>query len=134
MPRIRTIKPSFWADEHVAELTRDARLLAIGLISSADDDGRFIASIAAISGYVYPHDDLPPAKVKRWLTEIELAGIVQLYTVHRREYGAFPNWEKHQRVNRPSESLIPPPPTGPSANGFTARSVSPSVSDSLRKS
>lgn len=110
MPRIRSIKPTFWSDEGVAELSRDARLLALGLISFADDEGRFLASTSAISGYVFPHDDLPAAKVRRWLDEVESAGIIRLYSVSRREYGAFPNWTKHQRINRPSESLLPPPP------------------------
>jgi hypothetical protein len=126
MPRIRTIKPTFWADERVAELSRDARLLLVGLISSADDDGRFVASIAAITGYVFPYDNLPPGKVKRWLNEIAAAGIIHTYTVHGREYGALPNWEKHQRINRHTASLIPPPP-------INGQAVSHSLSHSSHK-
>jgi len=110
MARIRTIKPSFWGDEAVADLTRDARLLLIGLISSADDEGRFLASLSAISGYVFPHDDIAPTKLRRWLDEIERAGIVRFYSVSRREYGAFPNWDKHQVINRPQRSNLPEPP------------------------
>lgn len=108
MARIRSIKPSFWSDADVADMSRDARLLALGLISFSDDEGRFLASITAISGYVFPHDDLPPRLVRRWLEEVEQSGMIRLYTVHRREYGYFPNW-RHQRINRPSPSLIPPP-------------------------
>ncbi len=110
MARIRSLKPTFWADEAVAEMTRDARLLTIGLISFADDEGRFLASTSAISGYAFPHDDLPAARVRKWLDEIEAAGIIRLYSVSRREYGAFPNWTKHQRINRPTDSLLPAPP------------------------
>jgi hypothetical protein len=69
MARIRTIKPSFWGSRPVARLSRDARLLAIGLISFADDDGRFLASTATINGYVFPNDDLPNAKVRKWIDE-----------------------------------------------------------------
>jgi DNA replication protein DnaT len=110
MARIRTIKPSFWGDEAVAELSRDARLLLIGLISSADDEGRFLASINAVSGYVFPHDDISPTKLRRWLDEIESAGIIRFYSVSRREYGAFPKWGKHQVINRPQPSVLPAPP------------------------
>lgn len=110
MARIRSVKPTFWADEAVAGLTHDARLLALGLISFADDEGRFLASSTAISGYVFPHDDLPHTKVRRWLEEIESSGMVRLYSVSRREYGMFPNWRKHQRINRASPSLLPAPP------------------------
>lgn len=111
MARIRTFKPSFWADEDIAELSRDARLLCLGLISFADDEGRFLASTAAISGYVYPHDDLPATKVRRWLDEVEKAGIVRLYSVNRREYGVFPNWGRHQKISHPAPSILPAPPT-----------------------
>ena len=110
MARIRTIKPSFWSDEAVADLSRDARLLLVGLISSADDEGRFLASHNAISGYVFPHDNSPPAKLRSWLDEIEKAGIVRFYSLGRREYGAFPNWNKHQRISKPQASALPAPP------------------------
>lgn len=111
MARIRTLKPSFWADEAVAELSRDARLVLIGLISSADDEGRFLASHSAVSGYLFPHDDIAPTKLRKWLDEIEEAGIVRFYSVNRREYGAFPNWKKHQRISKPQPSALPAPPT-----------------------
>jgi hypothetical protein len=110
MARIRTIKPSFWSDEAVADLSMNARLLLVGLISFADDEGRFLASISAVSGYVFPHDDVSPTKLRKWMDEIENAGIVRFYSVSRREYGAFPNWSKHQRINRPQKSALPQPP------------------------
>ena len=111
MARIRTLKPSFWADEAVADLSRDARLLLIGLISFADDEGRFLASTTAISGYVFPHDDLPATRVRKWLDEIEDSGVIRLYSVNRREYGAFPKWRSHQRISKPQTSALPAPPT-----------------------
>lgn len=110
MARIRSIKPSFWADEKVADLSRDARLLMIGLISFADDEGRFLASTAAIAGFAFPHDDLPAARVRKWLGELEAVGIVLLYCVNGHQYGAFPNWTKHQKISHPNPSLMPPPP------------------------
>ena len=110
MARIRTIKPSFWSDEAVADLSRDARLVLVGLISSADDEGRFLASHSAISGYLFPHDDIVPTKLRKWLDEIEGTGIVRFYSVNRREYGAFPNWKKHQRISKPQKSALPEPP------------------------
>jgi DNA replication protein DnaT len=110
MARIRTIKPSFWSDAGVAGLSRDARLLLVGLISSADDEGRFLASTAAVAGYVYPHDNISPTRLRGWLDEIETAGLVRFYSVSRREYGAFPNWRKHQVINRPQPSTLPEPP------------------------
>lgn len=111
MARIRTIKPSFWGDERVSELSRDARFMMLGLISMADDKGRFLASPAAIMGYVFPNDDdVTPGKVKKWLREIAGQGMVVLYNGGRVHYGAFPKYRKHQKINRPQESQLPPPP------------------------
>lgn len=109
MARIRTIKPSFWGDEMVADLSRDARLLLIGLISSADDQGRFMASHAVLTGYIYPYDAITPTKLNGWKAEIARTGIVKFYSVKRREYGHFPNWKKHQRISKPAPSPLPPP-------------------------
>lgn len=109
MARIRSLKPSFWADPAVADLSREERLLLIGLISSADDEGRFLASASAISGYVFPHDDLPPKTVRTWRNRLACSGIVHIYTVEKREYGRFPKWKQHQRISKPQPSIIPAP-------------------------
>lgn len=144
MARIRTVKPSIWGDARFAGLSRDARLLVIGLISSADDEGRFIASANAIAGYIYPHDDIPPATIRRWRAEIATTGMIVLYQVAGREYGYFPRWSRHQRINRPNPSAFPPPnPSDGSAASGTddvppglpsdsvSRSVNGAVSDSV---
>lgn len=122
MARIRSIKPSFWSDESVAEMSLEARLLAIGLISFADDEGRFLASTTAVAGYVFPHDRFPASKIQRWMDEVEGTGMVRLYTVRGREYGVFPNW-RHQRINRPTPSVLPAPPPPPQLVPITDRSV-----------
>lgn len=109
MPRIRTVKPSFWGSGATAQLSRDARLLTIGLISFADDDGRFLGSTAAINGYVFPNDDLPPAKVRRWLDEVAKVGLVHEYQRDGVRYGCFPTWHEHQVINRYTPSTLPEP-------------------------
>lgn len=110
MARIRTIKPSFWGDDKVAQLSLDARLLLIGLISAADDQGRFLASHSAISGYVYPNDAIPPKKLAAWLDELDRLGLVVLYNGGRVKYGALPKFRNHQRISHPRDSTLPPPP------------------------
>jgi hypothetical protein len=116
MARIRTVKPSFWSD--VAPLTRDARLLAVVLLSFADDEGRFIASPSALIGYGYPHDDdVTHAKVRKWLAEIvkysqsatSSVPRLHLYSVDGLEYGLLVNYNKHQRISHPQPSSLPPP-------------------------
>jgi len=109
MARIRTMKPSFWSSRTAAQVSRDARLLALGLISFADDQGRFLASPAAVIGYVFPNDDdVTPAKFKRWFEELVKAGFVVPYEQAGVKYGVV-NF-KHQVINRPQPSTYPPPP------------------------
>ena len=54
MARIRTIKPEFWTDEDMAELSEPACLLAIGLLNYADDEGYFNANPKLIKAAVFP--------------------------------------------------------------------------------
>lgn len=91
--------------------------MLVGLISSADDEGRFLASTSAIAGFVFPHDHLAPRTIRQWRDEIAKAGVIRLYIVDGCEYGVFPNWKKHQNVNRPYPSNIPPPFSEGSVNG-----------------
>lgn len=107
MARIRSLKPSFWSDPAVCSLRRDARLMLVGIISSADDEGYFMASATAIGGYVFPHDDLPAKTIRQWRDEIAKTGVILLYSVDGLEYGHFPNWKKHQRISKPQPSIIP---------------------------
>lgn len=111
MARIRTIKPAFWGSPEAAGMSRDARLLTIGLISYSDDDGRFLANFAAISGHVYPNDaDITPRKLTRWLDEVVASGMVELYEVRGVQYGYFPSWAQHQVINKRTKSALPLPP------------------------
>lgn len=118
MARIRTIKPQFWGDTEIAGMSVGARYLAIGLVSMADDDGRFIASISAISGYVFPHDDYTPKQIAKWRDEIEACGFATFYTVAGKQFGCIPNYRRHQRISKPQASPLPQPP----AEGFRTQS------------
>src|SRR3712207_884928 len=95
-PRIRTIKPELWADERIGALSRDARLLLIGLVTMADDEGRLRALPAAILGHCFPYDDDAPRKLSKWLREITDSGAVIAYTVDGKPYIAFRHWKRHQ--------------------------------------
>jgi hypothetical protein len=109
-PRIRSIKPEAWQDERVGALSRDARLLFVGLITMADDEGRLRAQPSMLIGSLYPWDEISPRKLMDWLNEIEREGLVIQYEHGGKPYVAFRNWKRHQRINRPSPSLLPAPP------------------------
>lgn len=141
MARIRTIKPSFWAA--VSPLSHEARLFVVGLISLADDCGRFIATHTAMAGYIYPHEEIPPMRLRRWMLEVtSLRGkdgtpMVELYAVDGLQFGWFPKYREHQKINRPQPSPLPPPPEAhlfsePSRADSVNGSVSHSVNGSRR--
>lgn len=109
-PRIRTIKPEMWADEKIGDLSHGARLLFVGLITMADDEGRLRALSSAILGHVFPYDEVTPAKLKRWVGELSGAGLIVTYKVDEKPYIAFRHWRRHQKINRPTESVLPAPP------------------------
>jgi hypothetical protein len=109
------VKPEIWADERIGRISRDARLLFVGLITMADDHGRLRALPLGILGHVFPHDLDAPRKLDRWLGELEAVGLIVSYRQAGMPYIALPNWTKHQRVNRASNSELPAPPI---ANDF----------------
>ena len=112
-PRIRTLKPEIWADEEFGHLDPWARLLFIGLITMADDEGRLRAPAAAVLGHVFPYDDIAPKRLSGWLQAIEEANLIVQYEDGRTQYVAITGWNAHQRINRPTPSKLP----APSMNG-----------------
>jgi hypothetical protein len=112
MPRIRTIKPTFWSDEKVATLPRAIRLTFLGIISAmADDQGRCRANPRLVCAAIYPLDeDMTPAEICVHLDMLAETGLVGLYEVAGEKYLHIVNWDKHQKINRPTDSQLPAPP------------------------
>jgi hypothetical protein len=106
--RIRTIKPEFWTSEKMAQLPDFTKLLAIGLLNHADDHGYFWANPMLIRGAIFPFDE-DSSKVRRSLAQLQINGYISLAkTPDGRDFGQVVNFSKHQRVDRPRDSLIAP--------------------------
>lgn len=104
--RIRTIKPEFWANEKMAGMPDAARLLAIGLLNYADDDGFFWANEKMIRGALCPFDD-DSTIIRRSLAQLASIGYIRLGKAEDgRECGEVVNFSKHQRIDRPKPSEI----------------------------
>lgn len=58
MAKIRGIKPEYWTDEAIVELSRDARLLFIGMWNFACDNGHLADKPRQIKMRVLPADDV----------------------------------------------------------------------------
>ena len=106
MPRIRTVKPEFWLNEDLAEQPSDTRLLALGLLNQADDEGYFKANPAILKGAIFPLSETS-VSVQVMLTQLSKIGYIKIYNgSDSRQYGHVVNFVKHQVVNRPSASKI----------------------------
>lgn len=106
-PRIRSIKPEFFRDEKVQRLPVPARLLMIGLISHADDEGRLDGDPRAVNSQVFPHDGFHAAKVNAWLALIDEKGLIYRYHAIGIDWIEIVNWSKHQKINKANPSTIP---------------------------
>lgn len=105
MPRKRMIDPEFWNDEEIGAWSTEARLFYIGLWNFADDEGRLRAHPKLLRSQIFPYDEkLNIEKLKG-----EVAKKILWYTADGQEYGFIKNFLKHQRIDRPGKSQIPPP-------------------------
>lgn len=120
MARIRTIKPTIWQSEQLANVPRDARLLFIGLISHADDDGRLRGAPALIRSEVFPYDDdITPAAIDELLAALEAVRLVVRYVVDDQRYIAIPTFASHQAISKRTASRLPEPPSDPTESTTT---------------
>lgn len=118
MARIRSLKPEFWQDEALARCSVQARFLFVGLISHADDEGRQRGSPRLILANVLPYDeDVGTADVGGWIDELAGQRLIITYEFEGQRYIAIRSWDKHQRVDHPKRSALPPPPCEIPANG-----------------
>lgn len=105
--RIRSIKPEFWESESLGRVSREARLLFIGLFSCCDDHGKARASSRLLASRLYPYDDDALRKLPSWIEELEKEGCIRLYKVNGESYLDIPKWLNHQKIDKPSASKLP---------------------------
>lgn len=112
MPRIRTVKPEFWEDERVGELSPLARLLFIGTWNLADDEGILRWSPDYLNAALFMYDGLSPKKVRALMVEVERADQVFTYTAGKAHQALayVVNFRRHQRINKPQPGKHPAPP------------------------
>jgi hypothetical protein len=106
--RIRTIKPEFWQSESLSRISREARLLFIGLFSACDDSGKTRAASRFLASLLFPYDDDAPKAIEGWLKELEKEGCIRRYVVDGNTYLDIPKWRDHQKIDKPSASKLPP--------------------------
>ncbi|MFG2294705.1 hypothetical protein [Streptomyces sp. NPDC048603] len=109
MARIRTIKPEAFESEDLASVTVTAVLTFFGLLTQADDSGRFRDHPAIIAGRLWAlRPEHTPAHVAHDLEQLAAAGLVCRYTgCDGKSWLHIVTWDRHQKINRASESRLP---------------------------
>lgn len=102
MARIRSVKPEYWTSEQVMNMSRDARLLFIGLWTFCDDNGIHPASALSLKAEVLPGDTLTADQVMVFIDEMIEQGLVEEYEAHGRAFWRVTGWRRHQRIDQPT--------------------------------
>lgn len=92
--RIRSLKPGFFKNEQLADLTPWHRLLYAGLWCYADRDGRLRDRPKRIKAEVFPYDDV---NLDHLLWDLTRAGLIRRYLVGSQPLIDIPTWHAHQR-------------------------------------
>lgn len=107
MARKRMISPEFWTDEKLGILPVETRLLFMGLISNADDEGRLPGNTMLVKSVIFPYDNFSNNKIEEWLLSLAQQNIIVRYKFDNQTYIQIVNFSKHQTINRPTPSKIP---------------------------
>ncbi len=111
--RIRSIKPEFWRSDDITALSREHRLLFIGLWQYVDDNGVGLDDFRAISADLFAlEDDQKEVRdyVREGLATLSRALLLARYEVDGRRYIFIRTWDSHQRIDRPGKPRLPRPP------------------------
>jgi len=117
MARARNIKPGFFTNDDLGELSPLARLGFIGLWGQADFNGNMKYKPKRLKVEVLPYDNVDFAEL---VGELQQTGFVEIYQVDGEDYLHVVNFRKHQRPHK-NEVLrgtdIPKPVTQQDPNG-----------------
>lgn len=120
MARIRTIKPDFFTDAELADLSPLHRLLFQALWCHADRDGRMEDKPREIKVKCMPYD---ACDVHAMLGDLHGAGFIIRYQLGGKRYLAIPGFGEHQRFHKDEKPAGYPPPPEPTQRGATDSEV-----------
>lgn len=110
MARARNIKPGFFSNEDIAELSFGSRLLFIGLWTLSDREGRLEDRPKRIRGELFRFDDVSTETLSEWLDVLANKGFIVRYCVGKENYIQITNFVKHQNPHKKEQaSSIPGP-------------------------
>jgi hypothetical protein len=110
MARSRSIRPEFWDDEKLARVSRDTRLLFIGLWKCSDDYGVTKGNAIWLRSQIFPYDDITLSEFVGWLNELEKLECIIPFKENGENYYYIRTFTKYQKLDHPSQQRNPKPP------------------------
>ena len=107
------LDPGFWASSHNERLIFRQRLLFLGLISNADDEGRVKGNLNFIRALIFPYDDIESNQIEDDLVKLMEEGLIIRYIHKGLAYIQIAKWQTYQRIDKPTRSILPPCPEFP---------------------
>ncbi len=97
----RMVYTNLWQNEDFARMSKLSRLLYIGLITLADDDGRLKGNTTLLKSQVFPYDSsIKVDDIKKAVKEISNAKLIVFYKEGDGYYIQHPNWIKYQSIRK----------------------------------
>ena len=106
----RMIDTALWQNEKFTSMPLGARMLQIGIITHADDQGRAKANPSFLRMQIFPDDeDVTNADIQKWLGLMLKNGTIISYVVDEKQYVQLCNWWKYQSLQYAAPSQFPRP-------------------------
>lgn len=96
------IKPKFWDDAKIGRISRDARLLYIGMWNFSDDLGVIRANSVWMKSKIFPFDQMQIQQFDKICQEILRNGFISLFSYKGEEFYYLPKFSLHQTINKPN--------------------------------
>lgn len=106
MARIRSLRPEFWSDRKMADLSPMARLLYMALWNYCDDEGRGRYLPKAIEGFAFPFEQVD---ISTLLGELIRSDRITPYEIAGEQYFYIPRFVRYQKPDKASASRLPAP-------------------------
>jgi hypothetical protein len=110
MAKKRMIHRSLWKSENLAACDMTTRLLFIGIITNADDQGRLQSHPALLRSEIFPFDDIALKTIEHGLRLLEDQKSLICYTAGGKALVQVAHWWEYQQPSWAWPSDLPAPP------------------------
>lgn len=104
MARNRMIKPEFWSSDPLMKVSRDSRLIFIGIWNFCDDYGFCLNSNRSLLGDIFPYDEtVTETKLRTWINELIEQKLLIPVDYKTKKLLFVKGWGEHQTVQHKSK-------------------------------